>query len=263
MGECISTVVEQIGFGFGLLSTVIWMYAQVPQLILNFRHRSVIGLSAGFMTLLVCGDVMNLVGVILTGGMATQFITASWFILVDGSVCCQILYYSWLRPKCHSSEDDPAPGNLVGPGFSPIPLLVAGGYAASSNPYDKDHFLGSLLGWGSAVCYLGSRTPQIYTNFKRKTTQGVSMQFFLSAICANITYAASILLREPSWSYLWQQFPWLLGSVGNLGFDAVVLVQFYLYRPARIQAHALLRNDNEPKVALVDERGEMLDSLMS
>jgi uncharacterized protein with PQ loop repeat len=259
MGECIFTKFEQFGFALGLLSTIIWMYAQIPQLILNCRQKGVSGLSGGFLTLLVCGDLMNLSGVIFTNGLATQIITAVWFTFVDGSVWVQWVYYVHIKPRCDGSTDDQA--DFAGqhpPAFAVMPLLIGAAYSSSVDPYDKAHLLGSILGWGSAACYISSRCPQIYTNYKRKKTEGLSIQYFLSALFGNTTYAASIFLKDASWPYIWLQFPWLLGSLGILFFDGTVLIQFHLYnREDLIAVEAV-----DPQPLVPKERGHLLDSIM-
>jgi uncharacterized protein with PQ loop repeat len=228
MGDCISTKWQQFGFALGLASTIIWMYAQIPQLVLNCRQRGVQGLSGAFCTLLVVGDLMNLIGIILAGGLATQIITAVWFTFVDGSVWVQWLYYCIVKPRCYPpiSEEPEGPGL---PAISAIPLLVGTAYSAGLDPYDSSHLVGSILGWGSAACYIASRCPQIYINYQRKKTEGVSIQYFLSALFGNTTYAASIFLKDASWPYIWLQFPWLLGSLGILFFDFTVICQFRIY----------------------------------
>ena len=56
---------------------------------------------------------------------------------------------------------------------------------------------GFLLSWCSAVLYLCSRIPQIRKNYERKSTEGLSLTMFVSAMVGNGTYAASIFLQNP------------------------------------------------------------------
>jgi len=82
--------------------------------------------------------------------------------------------------------------------------------------------LGQIFGWGCAVLYLGSRIPQVVKNFRRKSTEGLSLLFFLFACLGNITYVLSIVsLSLDSW-YLLINLSWLAGSVGTLMLDALV-----------------------------------------
>ena len=84
-------------------------------------------------------------------------------------------------------------------------------------------FLGQIFGWGCAVLYLGSRVPQVVKNFRRKSTEGLSLLFFLFACLGNITYVLSIVSASLDLRYLLVNLSWLAGSAGTLMLDALVL----------------------------------------
>lgn len=114
--------------------------------------------------------------------------------------------------------------------------------------------LGQVFGWLCAVLYLGSRLPQLLLNWRRKSTEGVSVLFFLFACLGNLTYVLSILAYEPDcgrgkgghgrhsqdgcqpgeagqifWQYLLVNLSWLAGSAGTLLLDMSIFVQFFVY----------------------------------
>lgn len=111
----------------------------------------------------------------------------------------------WYIPYVRSSGDHKEPSKLV---FDP---------------------LAQFFGWLCAAFYLGSRVPQILLNYKRKSCDGISFMFFLFACLGNLTYVISILAIDMSWSYLWVNSSWLAGSLGTLGLDFTIFVQFFLY----------------------------------
>ncbi|KAK3494906.1 PQ loop repeat-domain-containing protein [Neurospora hispaniola] len=109
-------------------------------------------------------------------------------------------------------------------------------------------FWGQIYGYLSAILYLGSRLPQLLLNFRRKSTEGVSMLFFLFACLGNLTYVLSILAYDGSsecaagpgdcedgepgqiyWRYVLINMSWLAGSAGTLLLDAAIFIQFFLY----------------------------------
>lgn len=108
--------------------------------------------------------------------------------------------------------------------------------------------LGQAFGYLCAVFYLGSRIPQLLLNFRRKSTEGVSLLFFLFACIGNLTYVLSILAYSPSCVkgtkhhcrpgeaaaeyglYVLVNLSWLIGSLGTLLLDMAIFVQFFLYR---------------------------------
>ena len=112
---------------------------------------------------------------------------------------------------------------------------------------------GQIFGYLCAVFYLGSRIPQLLLNYRRKSTEGISMLFFLFACVGNLTYVMSILAYEPGcarfesydgvrsgcesgeWAREYGQYvllnaSWLIGSAGTLFLDLIIFSQFWIYR---------------------------------
>lgn len=105
---------------------------------------------------------------------------------------------------------------------------------------------GQVFGYICTALYLGSRVPQLLLNYRRKSTDGISMLFFLFACIGNLTYVLSIVAYKPVCEapkhcepgearsiygrYIAVNLSWLLGSFGTLVLDAFVFVQYFLYR---------------------------------
>ncbi|OXV08805.1 hypothetical protein Egran_03432 [Elaphomyces granulatus] len=88
-----------------------------------------------------------------------------------------------------------------------------------------------ILGYFSAVCYLGARLPQIYKNYLEKSCEGLSLLFFVLALAGNLTYAAGLLFHSSDQEYLITILPWVIGALGTVAEDVVIFVQFRLYAP--------------------------------
>lgn len=119
-------------------------------------------------------------------------------------------------------------------------------FAAAESP---THFAGTILSWCSTVLYLGSRLPQLYHNFNRKSTAGLSPLLFIAAFCGNFFYSSSLLTNPNAWhdfpahgghgwagpqgSDRWEWIraaaPFWLGAAGVLLMDGMMGVQFLLY----------------------------------
>ncbi|KAF2087566.1 PQ-loop-domain-containing protein [Saccharata proteae CBS 121410] len=116
---------------------------------------------------------------------------------------------------------------------------------------------GQINGYLCCLLYLGSRIPQLVLNYKRQSTDGISMLFFIFACLGNLTYVISILAYSPVCTghhgrcedgekarlyarYVAVNFSWLVGSFGTLLLDAGVFVQYFLYR----------KDDGEREVAV-------------
>ena len=119
------------------------------------------------------------------------------------------------------------------------------------DPHDPEfNTWGQVFGWLCALLYLWSRIPQLVLNWMRRSTDGLSMLFFLFACLGNLTYVLSIFVYEAScvkdgrsggrgcaagearglyWKYILVNLSWLAGSLGTLILDLGVLLQFFLY----------------------------------
>ncbi|UNI21357.1 Putative vacuolar membrane transporter for cationic amino acids [Purpureocillium takamizusanense] len=112
---------------------------------------------------------------------------------------------------------------------------------------DSLHFnvLGQFFGYLCAVAYIASRMPQLILNWRRKTTDGLSMLFFLFACLGNITYVLSIFAYDPKCPgdacepgeasriygrYILVNLSWLAGSLVTLLMDIGVFVQYFIYK---------------------------------
>lgn len=126
------------------------------------------------------------------------------------------------------------------------------GHSDKQAPQEGDDVLqfslwGQIFGYFCAVLYLGSRIPQILLNYRRKSTDGVSILFFLFACIGNLTYVLSIFAFEGKCRsqdgqcqsgeaashygrYILVNASWLAGSLGTLCLDLGIFVQFILYR---------------------------------
>jgi solute carrier family 66 (lysosomal lysine-arginine transporter), member 1 len=118
--------------------------------------------------------------------------------------------------------------------------------AAAESP---TQIAGTILSWLSTVLYLGSRVPQLYHNFTRKSTAGLSPLLFIAAFYGNFFYSSSLLTNPNAWndfpaygghgwagpqgSIRWRWVraaaPFWLGAAGVLLMDGMMGVQFLLY----------------------------------
>ena len=123
--------------------------------------------------------------------------------------------------------------------------------------------IGPMSSWCSTVLYIGSRLPQIYKNFSRRSTQGLSPALFLAAFFGNFFYSASVMTNPLAWkSYppyglhgwvgpdgsdmkTWRGLaaPFWLGAAGVLVLDAIVGVQFLIFGEDDAKKSVLVQDD--------------------
>ncbi|KAJ5247601.1 hypothetical protein N7468_002584 [Penicillium chermesinum] len=109
--------------------------------------------------------------------------------------------------------------------------------------------IGRIISWLSTLLYLGSRPPQLYKNYLRKSTEGLSPLLFMAAFSGNFFYSASLATNPNAWSdfppyggggwadfhgndrweWIGRSLPFFLGAFGVLGLDGFMGVQFLMY----------------------------------
>jgi uncharacterized protein with PQ loop repeat len=104
---------------------------------------------------------------------------------------------------------------------------LAMAYVGSNDGYVQ--VIGSVIGYTSSVLYLVSRASQIYKNYKRKSADGLSASMFFFAVAANLFYGASVILRSRSGAEFVSSLPWLIGSLGTVALDFVILLQTLVF----------------------------------
>ncbi|EFC49291.1 predicted protein [Naegleria gruberi] len=265
-GECVHSPLEQASFYVGLVSIALWMCALFPQIIANFKNRDASSLSAGFLAQNVMGDASNLLACVLSGQLITQILLASYFVSMDFILVFQYLYYVvWLQKirgrKVEKKEEQVEDKKSIE--ISPISSSSLNLSNVTSSQMDDfedvelkstqlqsskvvslfiillldfvfppntvQGIIGYTIGCICAIMYVGSRLPQIYWNFSRKSTDGLSPTYFSIGIFGNMCYLTSIWLYSVQPNYLLGRLPWLTESTINIFLDCLILSQYYYY----------------------------------
>lgn len=105
-GDCIVTKRDQASFAIGLISTVFSLLASLPQIISNFKCKTVEGISPIFPSLLVFGDIFSMVGGFITGILATQIFTAIVYLICDSILLIQwvVYHFCYVNGKYKNSK---------------------------------------------------------------------------------------------------------------------------------------------------------------
>lgn len=289
----------------------------IPQLVEQWRLKTVDGISPLFLLIWATGDIFNVIGAIWANLLPEVVLIALWFVVADVITFAFYFYISQVYDKkrrhhrkhrpvvldeqttllgehaIHDIHPDPEvvesgthyastdennhhhhhhhhhhherrkSSTLEDVVYEPenhsvfvrivLPLLLviaAGVFGSILSPNKSapdtpetppppppprgDEMLGpQVLGYLSATLYLTARLPQIYHNYKKKSTAGLSLLFFLLTMLGNITYSLQILVYRYDREYLLLNLSWLLGSLGTILQDITILTQFYLYRKCK------------------------------
>ncbi|KAJ7819400.1 PQ loop repeat-domain-containing protein [Mycena olivaceomarginata] len=240
----------------GWVSIACWIIVYSPQIYENYSLQSGEGLSVLFVVIWLLGDLSNLVGAALAHLLPTVIIIAVWYTLCDITLLVQVYYYRWKRARRSPEEERPLlPGNNGGNSSNIVStrVLILRYTAAlifvfttgvlawwisrnsekteepPKQPTATVDWTVQILGWSSAVLYLGSRIPQIAKNLQTQC-EGLSPALFFFAIVGNLTYSLSIIAKSTDRDYLIKNASWLAGSALTVFLDLIVLGQFFWYR---------------------------------
>ncbi|XP_033015331.1 lysosomal amino acid transporter 1 homolog [Lacerta agilis] len=261
----------------GLLSIFCFAAAAFPQYYLACKTGIMDqALSVYFLLGWLGGDSLNLIGSFLADQLPLQVYTAIYYVLADLLMMSLYLYYKVKNQNRTFSASINAtfaflvvgtvsvtsflgrPSSLSGEDTAPFRgrmLLSSAEDRPGWEPFTQQEIIGFVIGSISSVLYLLSRVPQIYTNFKRKSTVGISYSLFALVMLGNTLYGLSVLLKNPDrgqaeGSYVIHHLPWLIGSLGVLSLDIVISFQFLAYRRKRLppleEREALLGAQEEP-----------------
>lgn len=131
----------------------------------------------------------------------------------------------------------------------PVILSLTAAHTSTTEQGSSLEYAGMILSWCSTLLYLGSRLPQLYKNWSRKSTAGLSPLLFIAAFCGNFFYSTSIVTNPNVWhdygpygghgwvgrdgsdrtDWILRGAPFFLGAAGVLFMDGMMGIQFLLY----------------------------------
>ncbi|NXI37271.1 LAAT1 protein, partial [Galbula dea] len=273
--ECAQDGRDVASVVLGLVSILCFAAASFPQ----FYQACKTGimdraLSIYFLLGWLGGDLLNLIGSFLADQLPLQVYTAVYYVLADLVMLSLYCYYKVKNQSGGFTAPINAAFLLLSLGtvstvsflgraaavtedpltFKGRSLLSAHVDQFGSKPFSRSEIIGFTIGSISSVLYLCSRLPQIYTNYKRKSTVGVSYSLFALVMLGNSLYGLSVLLKNPEpgqgeGDYVLHHLPWLVGSLGVLSLDVVISFQFLAYRRGR-------PSTREERDALLSEQGD-------
>lgn len=246
--DCVVTARDRVSFGIGLISNILFLLSSIPQIVLTCRSRSVEGQSPWFFSLLFLGSTCSLLGAIITNGLVTQIIQSVFYVIMDGILLFQLIFFKYIVKKCCHSEDGDEASEAEEDGhevrsekddiFGAPPAVLSVSAMSHfveaktdfSGPYSGSKLSGTVFAWVSTIIFVSSRLPQIVRNCRSKSFGDISAVWLVFSIVGNLTYFLSIIVRDVSGTYLWRQTPFIVGAVGPACLDIFLMVQMCLFR---------------------------------
>jgi solute carrier family 66 (lysosomal lysine-arginine transporter), member 1 len=233
-GEILSNIL-------GVLSSVVWFFVLMPQLYINFKNQTSEAISLSLILLWIVGDIFSMISAQAKGISYTVIYIAWYHIILGGLFAMQIIYYRALN-KRYSSETVPLIWETIEDN-EPLQILyrnekiflaTAVSTTICSLFIINQPYIADIIGWISTFIFIGSRIPQIYLNYQRKSTEGLSIYSFILINVANLLFLTSILVNLcdtlDTTTFIIENLQWILGSSTTVLFDLIIFYQFQLYQ---------------------------------
>jgi uncharacterized protein with PQ loop repeat len=210
---------EIVSYVFSVLSIVFYSLVYIPQVVLIYKRKSSDGLSPWTVLAWTQADCLSLLGVILLQ-LPTSLVVMGWYHFLVGVF--MVVYVLRFKERLLLYE-------ILGSAFVIMLNVVSCGVLMGvlSGP---QVVAGTVFGWLSSSLYILGRFPQLYLNFKRKSTEGLSVLMYLLTILGNTCYMTSVLVYSTEHEYILLNLPWIILTVVTVSCDIIVILQSRVYK---------------------------------
>lgn len=233
-GEILSNIL-------GFWSSIVWFFVLIPQLVVNYKIKNSEAISLSLILLWIIGDIFSIISAQAKGISYTIIYIGLYHIVLGILFTVQIIYYRYLNkyPRGYDrvpliwEMEEQERLQILYPNEK-IFLTVSVSSITFSLFIINQPYIADLIGWISTFIFIGSRIPQIYLNYQRKSTQGLSVYSFILVNIANLLFLSSILvnlcdtLDTPI--FIINNLQWILGSSTTVFFDLIIFYQFQIYK---------------------------------
>jgi uncharacterized protein with PQ loop repeat len=220
----------ELSYILSTISLVFYSIVYVPQFYVIYKSKSSSGISFWMLLLWSQADILSLIGTILLY-MPLSIIVIGWYHFFIGAlmIVC-VLFYA----DKYTIGDIESQGKRMSNGFikqcvATVLFLILNTVICLTlqmtikKSYDE---IGSILGWITMVFYSVGRLPQIWLNYKRRSTEGLSLLMYIFTMCGNIIYLA-VITMDPL--YINMNLPWIINCGITISMDIFVIFQHYYY----------------------------------
>ncbi|CAL6099734.1 Seven_transmembrane protein 1 [Hexamita inflata] len=250
-GQCMSSPQQIVSFIFGWFSIASWLVALYPQIRINFLVRKAEALSPYFLLCWIIGDVCNVTSCFALNQLFVQkFLSIFWF---STDLILNVSHYFFLLTKRHFKSHKTYFSvfeisiYIVIAGLVINNMIWAGFYYQSElnfneqaynfckeqqqvKKYSTVYWIGTICAYTTVPMCCISRPTQIYKNWKRKSTDGLSTGLFIATSSGNINQLVSMLVYSQEQKYLIEKIPYIFEAAVPAILDIVILIQIRYYK---------------------------------
>ncbi|KAH0569334.1 Seven transmembrane protein 1 [Spironucleus salmonicida] len=273
--QCQVTNLQVVSFFFGWLSIFCWIVALYPQIRINFLIKETEAISLVFILQWIGGDLCNAISTTVLKLLFTQQFLALFYCAVDVVLVFQLVYYRLplakkLRERRLSTRVSFAEGELylflvaivvVGICSYGVPAAGLMQHAPSQFTTCQDsvpvtgglYYFGLVLSYLTIPLYGLSKPGQIYKNFRRKCTEGLSSGMFVCTFTGNVFQFISLMCDIANGSSALDQAPFIFSCTWPALCDLVILWQVWYYGRRALAADETCEDPTEATAAVTEE----------
>ena len=211
---------EELAYSLSIASLVFYSIVYVPQFLVIYKSKSSSGISLWMLLLWTQADVLSLIGTIVLH-MYTNIIMISWYHFIVGVL--MIVFVLYYRDKYNNNYEYKIQvlSTIIFICVNTVICVILNVRITSSHD-----LIGEIIGWVTTVFYIVGRFPQMWLNYKNKSTEGLSILMYVFTILGNATYTAVITLDNET---IQSNMPWIVSSVVMIVLDLYIIYQHYYY----------------------------------
>jgi len=219
---------EELAYSLSIASLVFYSIVYVPQFLVIYKSKSSSGISLWMLLLWTQADVLSLIGTIVLH-MYTNIIMISWYHFMVGVL--MIVFVLYYRDKYNDNYENTQRftkeykiqvlSTIIFICVNTVICVILNVRITSSHD-----LIGEIIGWVTTVFYIVGRFPQMWLNYKNKSTEGLSILMYVFTILGNATYTAVITLDNET---IQSNMPWIVSSVVMIVLDLYIIYQHYYY----------------------------------
>lgn len=205
-------------FAVGILSIIFYSVVYYPQFYIIYKTKKADGISIWMLLIWGQADFLSLIGTIILN-LELHLIIIGWYhALIGFLMTLYTLYY----------EKENKLIKYVSVALYYISNITICSYLTGRMLYNYD--AGTTIGWISSVLYIVGRLPQLYLNFHRKSTEGLSVLMYIFTILGNTFYLLSVIIYSYDAEYIKLNMPWIVMIVVTVTMDFIVIFQVWYYK---------------------------------
>lgn len=231
---------EYLSYVFSIISIVFYSIVYFPQFREIYITKNTDGISIFMLLLWTQADFMSLIGTILMN-LNLSVVLMGWYHSFIGLIMIMFVWFYKYKKDKQKRREIIVPDNIASEKnayfiwyelfyiciFFMINIFISA-FITIKNIESVQ--VGEILGWITMSLYIFGRFPQIYMNFKRQKTEGLSYLMYIFTMCGNTSYIISLVAFSIEMEYIRLNLPWIISCTVTAILDIFVIWQIFYYK---------------------------------